>query len=427
MTQDTAVGSGKMTAVRQDGEQAPARAHRVQRVAMLLHGSYPLDERVKREAEALVNRGYLVDVICLLEHSDEPPHSVVNGVEVFRVPVRRTRTDSKRRYVLDYGKSATTLGARLARLNVDRRYDLVQVHTLPDFLVFSAVPAKLTRARVVLDIHDLMPELYQSKFALPDEGRMVRALRIEERLSTSFADHVITASEAFEERLIASGVPAEKITVVLNSADPAVFPAPSTLKPPGENDRFTLFWHGTMVDRYGVDIALRACALARGRVPGLRFVIYGWGERVDALKSLASELDLDAVVEFRGHLHHTELAPEIVQADVGIVPNVPDRHIDMAYPSKLFEFVQMGVPVIATRTRILERRFGEDSVIFCDPEPASLADSLIWVHEHPEEARRRLLRMREVCEPIAWEKVREVYTDCIARTIGTPAPTLEPM
>jgi len=395
------------------------------RVAMLLHGSYPLDERVKREAEALVERGYLVDVICLLEHAAEEPHSVVNGVGVFRVSVERTRSDSKRRYVLDYGMSAIALGARLASLNANHRYDLVQVHTLPDFLVFSALPAKLTRARVVLDIHDLMPELYLSKFSLPGEGGAVRALRLEERVSTTFADHIITASEAFEERLIQRGVPAKKITVVLNSADPSVFPSPSSLRLPGQGPRFTVFWHGTMVDRYGVDLALRACALARERIPNLRFVIYGWGERVDALMALAAELKLDDVVEFRGHVHHTELAPRIAEADVGIVPNLPDRHIDMAYPSKLFEFVQMGVPVVATRTRILERRFGDDSVVFCRPEVESLADGLVWVYEHPEEARARLRRMRELCEPIAWERVSEVYATCIANTIGLPVPAPE--
>jgi len=405
------------------GTEAPTDADR-QRIAMLLHGSYPLDERVKREAEALADCGYEVDVICLREHPEEEPETVINGVRAVRVSKQRTRSDSKRKYVMDYAASVTALGARLAMLHARHRYDLVQVHTLPDFLVFSALPAKLTGARVVLDIHDLMPELYLSKFSLPGDGRVVRMLRTLERMSTTFADHVITASEAFQERLVESGVPSEKITVVLNSPDPSVFPSPPALRLPGQGERFTVFWHGTMVDRYGVDLALRACALARERVPGLRFVLYGIGERSDDLRALATELGLDSFVEFRGHLHHTELAPEIAKADVGIVPNRPDRHIDMAYPSKLFEFVQMGIPVVATRTKILERRFGEDSVVFCAPDASGLADGLVWVYEHPVEARDRLARMRVICEPIAWERVRLAYTGCIAATIGRPAPSL---
>jgi len=353
---------------------------RPQRVAMLLHGAYPMDERVKREAEALTAAGYRVDVITLKQDTSEASEETIEGVRVFRAPMGRTRSDGKLSYILEYAASAFAFLVRLTALHAKHRYRLVQVHTLPDSLAFSALPAKLTGARLVLDIHDLMPELYRSKYGLPENSRVVRFLRLNEALATRLSDHVVTASEAFRERLIERGVPAGKVTVVLNTADPAFFPAPERLKTPGERGGFTVFWHGTMVDRYGVDLALKACALARERIPGLRFILYGLGERENELRSLADELGLQDSVEFRGHLNHTKLAPRIAEADVGIVPNRPDVHIDMAYPTKLFEFVQMGIPVVATRTRILERRFGEDALVFCEPSAESIAEGLVWAY-----------------------------------------------
>ncbi len=408
-------GDAKGNGMRVSAESETGERDR-QRVAMLLHGAYPMDERVKREAEALTAAGYDVDVVCLKQHPAEDPEEIIEGVRVIRVPIGRSRSDGRASYVIDYASSAVAFTLRLTALHMRHRYALVQVHTLPDALAFSALPAKLMGARLVLDIHDLMPELYMSKYELPSDGIVVRLLRTTERLATGLADHVVTASEAFRERLIERGVPSDKITVVLNTADPVFFP-PSAAKPPRANGDFTVFWHGTMVDRYGVDLAIGACALARERIPGLRFVVYGFGECEVALRRLANDLGLSDTVEFRGHLNHTKLAPKIIEADVGIVPNRPDVHIDMAYPTKLFEFVQLGVPVVATRTRILERRFGERSLVFRDPTAESLADGLVWVHEHPLEARDRAAEAQAICEPIAWEKVSVGYASCIATTL----------
>jgi glycosyltransferase involved in cell wall biosynthesis len=337
--------------------------------------------------------------------------------------MRRTRSNGKASYASEYAGCFARTFVRLARLNTRHRYDLVQVHTLPDFLAFAALPAKITGARVVLDIHDLMPELYASKYCLDESSRTIGNLRRLERVSVGFCDHVITASEAFRDRLIARGVAPQKVSVVLNTADPTVFPVPAEPRPPRGPDLFTVFWHGTMVRRYGVDLALKACALLRGRIPGLRFILYGEGEESGRLRALADELRLGEAVEFRGYLPHTQLAPIMAQADLGVVPNLPDVHIDMAYPTKLFEFVQMGLPVVATRTPILERRFGEDSVLFCDPDEHSLAEGIMWVYENPELAQDRAAAARAICDEISWEKMSRAYVESVEKVLGGPITT----
>jgi glycosyltransferase involved in cell wall biosynthesis len=395
------------------------------RVAMLLRGMYPWDERVKREAQALADAGHEVDVVCLQHPSGGPANETVDGVRVHRLPLSRAFTHKRASYLVQYGAAFAGCLWRLTLLDARHRYDVVQVHTLPDFLVFATVFARLRGARILLDMHDLMPELYMSKFGLAAESRVVRALRVMERAATSYSHHVITASEAFRERLIESGVPADKVTVVLNTADPDVFPPPTGERPSGSGDRFTVFWHGTMVRRYGLDLALRAVASLRDAIPGLRLVIYGDGECAGELRDLARELALEASVEFRGYFSHLEMARHIADADadVGIVPNRPDVHIEMAYPTKLFEFVQMGVPVVATRTRVLSRMFGEDAVVFCEATPESIATGLEWTYLHPAQAQAAARRARELCEPVSWERMKVVYVDTVVALAGRESGT----
>jgi glycosyltransferase involved in cell wall biosynthesis len=410
-----------VTARHSDTEVRPT-AKRPQRVAMVVHSAYPWDERVKREADALVDAGYHVDVLCLRYLPDEPAEEVIRGVHVRRISLGRTRSHSRSRYAREYAASFAAFLLRLTALNARHRYDLVQVHTLPDFLIFSALPCRLTGARLVLDIHDLMPELYQSKFGLDAEGRTVRMLRAIEKVSVAVCDHVITASEAFKERLVERGLAEDKVTVVLNTADPALFPAPLQFDKPKLSGGLKMAWHGTMVARYGLDLLLNACALVRDDVPGLRVDITGTGDSEAALKESAAVMHLDDTVHFHGWRSHAEMPSLLADADVGVVVNRPDEHIDMAYPTKLFEFVQMGLPVISTRTKILEQRFDEDALVFCDPDAQSVADAIRWVDGHREEARGRAERARSLCEAIAWDRMGPIYVNAIAQTIGKAVP-----
>jgi len=405
------------------GPTTGASPSRALRIAMLLHGQYPWDERVKREAQALADAGHAVDVICLKQHADEPSREVVDGVETIRLPLRRAFTHGKASYFAEYAASFLGCFWQLTRRHLKARYDLVQVHTLPDFLVFATVVPRLSGCRVVLDMHDLMPELYRSKYGLAEDSRAVRLLRSIERASTRYAHHVITASEAFAERLISTGLPAEKVEVVLNTADPAVFPAPLTSSRVGHPGTLTLFWHGTMVRRYGLDLAIRAVSLVAARGRSVRLVIYGEGECEAELRDLVAELGLGESVEFRGHASHLDLAGHIAEADIGVVPNRPDVHIEMAYPTKLLEFVQMGIPVVATRTKVLASRFGDDAIVFVDASPEDLARGIESIADDPAAARARIARARDALAPVAWAVTSRRYVGLVEAWCGVDART----
>ena len=66
----------------------------------------------------------------------------------------------------------------LSRLQLKRKYDLVHVHNVPDFLVFSAWLPKLAGAKIILDIHDILPEFFANKFRKPEGSVYVKLLKI---------------------------------------------------------------------------------------------------------------------------------------------------------------------------------------------------------------------------------------------------------
>lgn len=336
---------------------------------MIVHAYYPKSEtRVEREASALIAKGYEVDVLCLRDVG-EPASETVNGVNVYRLPVRRHRGSGRGAQLLEYLTFFVLVVGKLLILDRRRRYEVVQVHNLPDFLVFSAFFAKLRGAQIVLDLHDLMPEFYAATSKRAMTSFPVRLLIWQERLACRFADHVISVTELWRETLIKRGVPAAKTSVVMNVADDRVFNrVPAYEQRPRGKGTFTIIYHGTLSERYGIDVAIRAIDKVRQRVPEIRLIVHGSGEFEKQLAELVLALKLDRHVEFsRRSLSTAQLAEMIRTADVGIVPNRNDIFTDEILPTKLMEYVALGIPVIAARTRAIATYFDDTMVQFFEP------------------------------------------------------------
>src|ERR1700722_8163204 len=231
------------------------------RAVAVVFSSYPADPRPRRAAEALVREGASVEVICLKENDHQPQHETFNGVEITRIPLKRRR-GGKLSYTVQYGSFILLAGAIMASRALRRPYDLVHVHNMPDVLVFSALIPKLFGAKVILDLHDPMPELMMTIFGLREESFSVRLLQKFEVWSIRFADAVLTTNEAFRKLFLGRGCPSQKINVVMNSPDEEIFRyrpssdqeivARDTLK------RFVIMYHGSLVERHGVDLAVAA-------------------------------------------------------------------------------------------------------------------------------------------------------------------------
>jgi len=338
---------------------------------MIVYALYPLGEtRVQREAKALIRRGYAVDVICL-RSTGQPAQDEHHGVRIYREHYRFPFIGQQEGLAGRFLNYLCFFGAAMRRLNQlhhSHPYNTIQVHNLPDFLVFCALVPKRQGTPVILDLHDLMPEFYIGRFGHKHRW-LLHLIRWQERAACCFADHIITVSEHWRQALISRGVPLEKCSVVMNVADDHIFhmPPEGPVMRSAEGE-LRLIYHGTIVYRYGLDLAIYAVAQVCDEIPGIHLTILGEGEAVPTLARLVQDLGLQAHVTIRNELRPAEELPDIIrQADLGIVPYRNDVFTDGLVPTKLMEYAALGLPAIASRTTAIETYFGDTMVELFTP------------------------------------------------------------
>jgi glycosyltransferase involved in cell wall biosynthesis len=295
------------------------------------------------------------------------------------------------------------------------------VHTLPDPLVFAALVPKLTGARVILDLHECMPEFFATKFGTDLEHPAVRAVAASEQAAIRFADVAITCTDQMREAFVGRGANPEKIGVVHNGAEEDVFD-PETHPPRArDNGSFTLLCHGSVEERYGLDTAIRAVASLSEEIPELKLRIYGEGSQLRELRELANQLDVRDRVEFNGSwIPVEELVEAIAAADAGVVAVKRDVFRDLVHCNKMYDLVAMRRPVITSRTRSVEAYFSDDAFLyFTADDHEDLARAIKRLHGDPELAAKLVERAREEVEPYRWPRQREVYRSYVLSASGS--------
>ena len=388
-----------------DNPGATGAATALPRVAVVTCSYFPEDMRVRREAEALVAAGFSVDLLCLRRRT-EPAREFLLGINVHRLPLERRR-GGKLRYLYQYAFCFLLVFFRLAWLRLKNRYDLVHVHNMPDAMIFAAIVPKLTGAKLVLDISDPMPEVFMTKFGLPRDHLFIRLVTLQERWSTSFAHWVVTPNISFRDILVERSCPGEKVGIVMNMPPEGIFAGSKNKdsRTTGDPDSFTVMYHGTIVKRHGLHIALEALAMVREKIGGLKLQVYGEGEFVDPFLEAARALNLQDMVVYNGFVPIEKIVGEIGRCDVGIVPNMPGPFTEINLPTRIFEFLVLGKPVISPRTMGILDYFDDETMFFFEPGDArSLADCLLKVHGDPEDVAGKIEKGIAVCREYSWEK-----------------------
>jgi len=265
--------------------------------------------------------------------------------------------------------------------------DVVHVHNLPDFLVFAAVLPRLAGKKVVLDVHDSVPETFATKFS--GNPLLYKALCLEERVSAAVAHKVICVNHPQRDVLVARGIPAAKTFVSMNVPDPRIF---GTATPEHTaNGHFNLVYHGTMAERLGVDLVIRAVAQLRERIPGLTLHLWGGGDDLPTFEGLASELGVRDRVSFKPKgFPLDELPGRLGAMDLGVVGNRTNAATDLMLPVKLLEYVSLGIPAVVPRLRTIDHYFSDDMVSYFQPDNvSSLADAIHRMYCQPAARRRQ--------------------------------------
>ncbi|HZR19649.1 MAG TPA: glycosyltransferase family 4 protein [Verrucomicrobiae bacterium] len=375
------------------------------RVIVVVFSYYEKDPRVRREAEALKRAGADVEVICLRAHLDDVLRTEIEGVRLQRIPLKRRR-EGKIIYAYQYAVFLLAALFRVSLWSMKKRGGLVHIHNMPDILVFSALLARVRGAKVVLDLHDPMPELMRSINDLPESHWLIGALKRLEKWSISFAHFVLTPNIAFKELFVNRGCPSDKICVVMNSPEEKYFHRASTSFPePKRTGSFTLIYHGLLEQRSGADLAVRALPLVRKQIPDVHLHIYGDRTQfLDETIRFAAEIGVQDCVTFHGFKPLNEIVAAILAADLGLVPNRLTPFTQLNLPTRIFEYLAMGKPVVAPRTKGVLDYFTEDELMFFEPgNSEDLAGRIVWAFEHPQELLKFVEKGAKVQQAKAWQ------------------------
>ncbi len=386
------------------GDWAAGRPLRVEmRIWSIAFTHYESDPRVRRETESLVQSGSRVTVVCL-RRPGQAPEEQRGAVRLIRLPITRRRGRARTSYLALYLRFMLAAFARTTRAALAGQIDAVHIHTMPDSLVFAALAPRFLGKKIVLDVHDTMPELYSAKFGTGGNGLAVQMLRLQERLATAFASQVIAVHDLHRERLIANGTKPSKITVLMNLPDERLFSTNGTR--PG---RFRLVYHGTLAPRHCLETPIRACALLRNDLPDLQFQIVGDGESRQSLVNLVSDLGLEGVVSFSPGPVPVDWLPRILaEADLGIVSPRLDPSTHLMLPTKLLEYLHMDIPVICSPLRTVIHYFGEDGLTYADPsDPGQWAEAIRRHLTDPDLGRRQIERAKRFFERHSWSREKE--------------------
>jgi glycosyltransferase involved in cell wall biosynthesis len=383
------------------------------RIAMVSYSFYERDNRVLRYASTLAKRGDHVDVFAL-RREGKPAEEEFDGVHLHRLQGRVLNEKNRFSYAWRICQFLARATLQVAKHDLRKRYDLLHVHSVPDFMVFSALLPKLRGAPVILDIHDILPEFYASKFASDKKSGLFRILVGVERASSRFASHVIVANDIWRERLVSRSLSRDKCTVVLNSPDRSIFSRTGNGHP--QSGKFLMLYPGSLNWHQGIDIAIRAFAKISKKASNAEFYIYGDGPSKPELLDLIRELQVENQVKMPSARSLQEIAQIMETASLGVVPKRKDGFGNEAFSTKIMEFMAMGVPVIVPDTDI-DRYYYDDSVVrfFRAGDADDLAGAMLDLIESPQKREALIDNATRFIEENDWNAKQHEYLELVER------------
>jgi glycosyltransferase involved in cell wall biosynthesis len=381
------------------------------RIGMLLDKPFPPDPRVANEARSLVAAGHEVFVFCL-DLKGTPARETLDGVEIVRHPMSRGFWKKAGALILTVPAYRLWFRARLPGFLRDFRIEALHVHDLP--LVGEGLRAAgAARIPLVADLHENYPaavRLYAWARRWPARWLVsATAWDAYERRVLPRADRIVVVIEEARQRLLDSGLglDARRIAVVANTVHVQEFegfpPDPALERRLAAG--FPVLYLGTFDRHRGLEAALDAVALARAEIPDLRLVLVGTGSIEGELRRRARELGIADRVDFEGWQPFARFPAYVRGSRVCLIPHLKSPHTDTTIPHKLFHYMLLERPVVATDCAPIERIVRETGAgrIYPSGDAAALARTLV---ELRDAERRRALGeagRRAVLERYRWD------------------------
>ncbi len=380
------------------------------RVCVLRHGSYPHDVRVLKEVKALLRSGFAVDVICL-KAEDQQLFEVIDGARVYRLPHSHKR-GTILQYLIEYALTFFESMLLLLFLQLKHRYAVIQVNTLPDWLVFAAFFPKLLGAKVILDLHEPTPELWIAKYGKQKKTFILKVHIFIEQLAIKYASHAITVNSTIRNRFIERGAQPERLSIVRNVPDQDLVSHAGPRDSNKQGRPFTIITHGTIEHRYGHELLIQAIPLLKKKISHLKILVVGDGEEKQAVFNLAEKLQCLDIITFTGYVPFEKISDYIQSSDIGIVPILPSPFAELCQPNKLFEYVALDIPAVIPPYDAITELFDSSCVKFFKAgDPDALAEAIYDLYMSADLRQSLALNAKKKYDGVCWSRAQEEYVE----------------
>jgi glycosyltransferase involved in cell wall biosynthesis len=377
---------------------------------IISYSFYENDFRVRRYAELLADNGNNVDVITLRKFG-ESAEEIIKGVKIFKIKTRKYNETK----LLDYFFNIFSFFIRgmfyLIVKNFKKKYKIIHIHNVPDFLIFMGLIPRLFKSKLILDIHDILPELFCQKFSKSMNSSLAKVLLYIERISVHFADHVIIANDIWRNKIIIRNcLNPNKCSTILNYPSKKLFKKDNTKF---NDTKFKIVYPGTISNRHGLDIAVKAIYILRNKIPNIQLDIYGnysTLKQKKLLEFLIKNLDLNNMIKIHKIYPLEKMGSILSDAKLGLVPKRAGLFTSEAFSTKILELMALGIPIIASKTKIDEYYFNNNMIMFFQPgNYIELANCIKNLYYH-EKMRYELIQNSKLfIERNYWEDKKNIY------------------
>ncbi len=385
---------------------------------MILDHSFPPDLRVENEIETLVEAGFEV---CLLAIGPDqrPETEVVGGARIIRDRISASRRNRMRGLAGIIPILDRYIARRMRSIYTSWPFQAVHAHDL--YLVGGALRGgRQLGVKVVADLHEnwvaaLKHYAWSNRFP----ARLIINLKRWDRLETdwsSSAEGIIVVIEEMAERLAAKGISEQKMIVLPNTIHRAHFDAYGIDKALSDSIKsdLTILYTGGMDVHRGIAVAIRAMPTVLASISTARLIFVGDGAVRGEMEELCSRLNLQDSVKFLGWQPQGKIPSYIAGADIGLIPHLKTDHTDHTIPHKLFHYMHMGLPVVASDCRPVERIVTalDAGLIYSSRESEELALAILTLAENPNlRAEKAKQGRRGVATRYNWETTASELRD----------------
>ncbi|MFA5095655.1 MAG: glycosyltransferase family 4 protein [Candidatus Paceibacterota bacterium] len=366
----------------------------MKKVCILTSVHPAFDDRIfYKEARSLVEAGY--DVTLIAQHNK---NEVVGGIKIIALP------KSNNRFSRIFG-----LTGKMCVIALKQKADIYHFHD-PELLPWMVMIKKMTRVKIIYDVHENVPGQILSKYWIPKylRGLISRVMNIFEKLSVKSFDKVIAATQSIGERFSK-----EKVVVIKN------LPVISIIKRSAPIEYLkkipVAIYEGAITKIRGIKQILEALDILNGKA---ELWLLGPFSPPSFEKEILS--NPKSYIKYKGYLPPTDIYSFVKLADVGLVVFLPEPNHLESLPNKIFDYMAAGLPIVASNfplwREIIE---GNKCGICVDPlNPKEISKAIEYLINNPEEAKLMAENgIKTVSEKYNWEneakKLLNIYEELI--------------